>query len=79
MEITYTRKYEQLKVYINGYVHLHLRLLDLTGYQSWIHGSNEFFIEYYFNTGNKVTTVYGTQEKWLNMLKILDEAITIIN
>lgn len=79
MEITYQRLYEQLKIYVDGHLHLHLKLLDLTGFQSWIHGSNEFFIEYYFSTGNKITTVYGTKDKWFKMLDILDKQITVVN
>jgi hypothetical protein len=79
MEITHTRLYEQLKIYIDGKIHLHLKLLDLVGFQSWIHGSNEYFIEYYFSTRDKITTVYGTKEKWFAILDILDKAITVVN
>ena len=76
MDITAKRKYEQLKIYINGSLHLHLRLLDLIGIQSWIHGENEYFIEYYFTTG-KITTVYGDKELWVKMLDAVDKHITV--
>jgi hypothetical protein len=79
MEITYSRLYEQLKVYFDGKLHLYLKLLDLVGFQSWKHGSNEYFIEYYFSSRDKITTVYGTEDKWLKMLELLDKAITVIN
>lgn len=74
--ITSKRHYEQLKIYINGCIHLHLKLLDLIGFQSWIHGEKEYFIEYYFSGGNKITTAYGEKDRWISILKILDENIT---
>jgi hypothetical protein len=79
MEITYIRLYEQLSVYIDGKLHLRIKLLDLVGFQSWIHGSNEYFIEYYFASRDKITTVYGTKDKWFKMLEILDKAVTVVN
>lgn len=77
MEITCKRQYEQLKIYINGQLHLQIKLLDLIGFQSWIHGENEYFIEYYF-TNNKITTAYGEKEKWGKVLDLLDKNITVI-
>lgn len=71
MNITCKRQYEQLKVYINGQLHLQLKLLDLIGFQSWVHGPNEYFIEYYY-TNMKITTAYGCRERWSEVLKLLD-------
>lgn len=76
MEIVAKRQYEQLKIYINGHIHLYLKLLDLICFQSWIHGENEYFIEFYFSNANKITLVYGTKDKWIKVLEILDKNIT---
>lgn len=75
MHITVKRDYEQLKIYIGDILHLQLKLMDLIGFQSWIHGANEYFIEFYYPT-TKITIVYGTKEKWICILKILDVNIT---
>ena len=77
MEITCKRQYEQIKFYIDGQLHLHLKLIDLIGFQSWIHGEKEYFIEYYY-PGTKITTVYGEKEKWSKVLCLLDNNITVI-
>lgn len=76
MEVTYKRTYERIRLYMNGKLHLHLKLLDLVGFQSWIHGETEYFIEYYFETRDKITTVYGSRELWEKVLDILDQHIT---
>jgi len=76
MEFTHKRTYEQLKVYINGQLHLQIKLMDLVGFQSWIHGEAEYFIEYYFSSRDKITTVYGDKERWSAMLDILDKHVT---
>lgn len=76
MVMTYKRSYEQLKVYINDELHLLIKLLDLVGFQTWIHGESEYFIEYYFSSRDKITTVYGTRELFSKVLKILDETVT---
>ena len=77
-KITFKRKYEQLRIYINGSIHLHLKLQDLIAFQSWIHGKQEFYIEYSYKDGAKVTSGYTEKEKWLKILEILDEQTTVI-
>lgn len=78
MEITHKRHYEQIKIYINGVLHLQFKLLDFVGLQSWIHGEREYFIEYYFSGGSKITTAYSDKEKWKLVLEEIDKAITVI-
>lgn len=77
MKITSIRKYEQLKIYFNGLLHLHLKLNDLVGIQSWIHGEKEYYIEYTFKEG-KVTSAYEDRGRWEEVLAILDKDITVI-
>lgn len=72
MEVTTKRSYEQLKVYINNSLHLNIKLKDLIGFQSWIHGDKEYYIEYTFVGSVVITTAYGEKEKWQKVLEILD-------
>jgi len=76
MNLTSKIGYEQLNIYLEGVIHLQLKLIDLIGFQSWIHGKEEYFIEYYFSGGAKITTAYGDKEKWIMVLKCLDENLT---
>lgn len=71
MTVTSERKYEQLKILIDGAIHLQLKLNDLVGFQSWIHGEKEYYIEYYFTGGAKITTAYGEKERWCQILEVL--------
>lgn len=71
--VTHKRAYEQLKIYINGQLHIQLKLLDMVGFQTWIHGEAEHFIEYYFSTRDKITSVYGDRELWSAVLDVLDK------
>ena len=76
ISITAERKYEQLRIYINGVLHLHIKLLDLIGFQSWIHGSNEHYIDYTFTTG-KITSAYADRGNWISILRLLNENVTV--
>jgi hypothetical protein len=78
MEIAAIHKYEQLKIYINNTLHLHIKLLNLIGFQSWIHGESEYYIQYTFKDGTTITTAYGEKEKWVTVLGLLDKHITVI-
>lgn len=78
MEAIAKRQYEQLRIYINGILHIQLKLQDLIGFQSWIHGEREYYIEYYFQGNNKITTAYGEKDKWVAILKLLEDNISVI-
>lgn len=78
MEITSERKYEQFRIYFNGILHLHLKLLELVGFQSWIHGNKEHFIEYTFSNGTKITSAYQHRNIWESVLNELNKNITVI-
>lgn len=75
--ITAKRKYEEFRIYFDDILHLQLKLNDLIGFQSWIHGEKEFYIEYYFINNSKITTAYGEKERWKTVLKLLEEHVTV--
>lgn len=74
--ITARRHYEQLKIYINDVLHLQVKLLDMVSFQSWIHGRSEFFIEYTFTGGTKITSAYSERTRWEAIIKILDTELS---
>lgn len=75
--VTHKRKYEQLKIYIDGIPHVHIKLLDLVGFQTWIHGEKEFYVEYHFAGGAKMTSAYQSRDLWTRVLDCLDAGITV--
>lgn len=77
INISFDRKYEQLRIFFDGSLHLHLKLIDLIGFQSWIHGSSEYYIEYTFTSGTKITSAYQDIERWKALLTILENQITV--
>lgn len=77
VKVEYKRGYETLKIYINNQLHVLLKTQDLIGFQSWIHGEAEYFIEYYFSTGAKINTVYGRRDIWSIVLEVLDKSLKI--
>lgn len=78
MNITAERRYEQLRIYFDGNLHVYIKLLDLVSIQSWIHGEKEYLIEYNFKDGVKMTSAYGEKEKWLKVLSLLNNHVTTI-
>lgn len=73
MKITSEKKGAYLRIYINGSLHLQLRLPDLVSVHSYIDKSLVFYIEYYFVRTDKMVTTYWEREPWIEMLKILEE------
>lgn len=78
MKVTSKRQFEQLRIYVNGKLHLLLKLTDLIGFQSWVHGEKEYFTEYYFSSGAKITTSYCKKEDWIAILNCLGESFNEI-
>lgn len=76
--ITIKRDNEQLRIYFDDILHLYIKMNDLIGIQSWIDiNSGGFFIEYYFSTGPKITCNYNVRTRWTEMLKLLEQNITM--
>lgn len=73
MKLTFQRNHNQLKIYFGEIIHLQLRLENLNGFQSWIDGPKEFYIEFYFSDGSTIKSVYENKNNWIKVLKCLDE------
>lgn len=78
MNITAKKRHqEELKIYIDGTLHLSLKTRDIVAIQSWI-SENEYCIEFSYSSGCQVRSAYSSKEKWTEVLKIVDKNIGVI-
>lgn len=72
-EIVHTIK--DLRIYIDGILHVHLLSDRYVGMQSWIDGDKKqkYYIELTVSKGKNILMEYQTKETWLAVLKLLDE------
>ena len=72
--ITVDLEYDAIKIRFNGALHLCIKRSKLLGVQSWTYGDNNYSIEYSME-GKDILTEYDEKEKWLLILKKLDELL----
>lgn len=74
--VTCTRDHQALRLYINNHCHLHLRMEDFVGFQSWYEGSKKrmFSIELYTRS-TSIVLEYDEEETWLKVIQLIDENI----
>lgn len=66
----------RVTIYNNGLLHLTFKKEGLVGIQSYIDGDkNMYTIEYYFEKDVVISTEYNTIEKWIEILKQLNDKI----
>jgi hypothetical protein len=67
--------YGDLRVRINGMLHLHVVTKKVTGIQSWYEGDAKrvYFIEISFDSGEPMLMEYVDFSNWSRILKLLDE------
>ena len=65
-----------LKIYINGKLHILLDIIAINGLRShFITGQNKYFIEICLIDSEKLILEYDKQEKFEQILNLIDEAI----
>lgn len=57
-----------LRIKINGLLHLSIKLEDLIGIQSWIVSDSKYCIEYY-TRGSKILCEYDNKKIWKYILE----------
>jgi len=74
-EITHTIK--DLRIYIDGILHVHLLSDRYVGMQSWIDGDKKqkHYIEITVSKGKNILMAYDSKETWVAILKLIDENI----
>lgn len=67
-------KDNNIKIFIDGILHLSIKHDELIGFQSWILGDDEkiYCIEYYTKSKD-ILTEYNNFEKWKSILGLLDK------
>ncbi|MBX2907695.1 MAG: hypothetical protein KF744_16740 [Taibaiella sp.] len=61
-----------LRIFINGYLHLSLKVRELVGLQSWGTDDGLFKIEYITRT-NRILAEYTDRNLWQRILKALEK------
>lgn len=69
--------YTTLRIYIDNILHLSIKQEELIGFQSYIMGTQDFFIEFYMKNGPIIECKYTKKEIWIEILNQLDKITTI--
>lgn len=69
--IKVTTNFYSLKITIDSFVHLKIKMKDIYGYQSWSDRKDNCSIQYYCRYGN-ITCEYQDREVWKEILKQLE-------
>lgn len=69
-------EFDQIKIYINGLVHISLKKSKVLGYQSWTETKAlySYYIRFYLDGGNILAT-YDDKEKWQEILILLNTIV----
>jgi hypothetical protein len=71
--ITLTHTIKDLRIYIDGILHVHLLSDKYVGLQSWIDGGAKYCIELTVSEGKNIKMEYENKQTWVAILKLLDE------
>lgn len=74
MKIELRINHYSIKLYIDGFIHVFIWRKDFVGIHSWSDGNGMYNIEFYTTT-NCILSQMDTKEKWLDILKELDEKL----
>lgn len=73
----FTSKIEDnhFKIYINGLIHLNLKMDEFIGIKSYMEPdkTSQYFIEFHMKT-KMILCRYNQKSKWISMLKLLDKS-----
>jgi hypothetical protein len=74
MTVTHHIKFNTVKIYINGSLHLSFFKTKKVTVESWIEGQDHYIIEVW--TGDFcLLCEYDNREKWIAILAVLDQVI----
>lgn len=76
--VSVKKDYQSLKIYIEGLLHLELRMDNHDGIQSWLEGSCKskiYKIEFYRKESDPIVTEYDDIKIWKDILVLIDENI----
>jgi hypothetical protein len=70
---TLTHTIKDLRIYIDGILHVHLLSDRYVGMQAWIERDGKYCIELTVSEGKNILMEYENKETWAAILKLLDE------
>lgn len=75
--ITSYRDFQSFKIFINGLLHIEIRMDNHDGIQSWYDGTTKkvYYIEFYRKIGNPIRCGYDLEENWRKILELINENI----
>jgi hypothetical protein len=71
--VTLSHTIKDLRIYIDGILHVHLLSDRYVGMQAWIDGSRKYCIELTVSEGKNIKMEYENKQTWLDVLELLDE------
>ena len=71
--ITLTHTIKDLRIYIDGILHVHLLSDRYVGMQAWIERDGKYCIELSVTEGKNIKMEYENVEVWKEVLKLLDK------
>ncbi len=74
MKVELKINHYSIKLYIDGFVHVHIWREEFIGYTSWSDGNGMYNIEFITKT-NSILSQMDTKDKWIEILKVLDEGL----
>jgi hypothetical protein len=75
VEVKVGRRFDALRITINGILHLSLTRSKLLGVQSWINEREQRFVIEYTMRGGTILCDYDSREKWASILEQLGELL----
>lgn len=75
MTITAKTQISTLKIYVDNILHLSIPKVKFLSLQSWMERKDLYCIEIYLD-GAAILLEYTTMEKWILVLKLLDEHLS---
>ena len=62
-----------INIRINGLIHLSFKRSNLIGFQAYKEDRGLWSIEFYFKDGPAILAEYDKRERWVDMLKVIEE------
>ncbi len=75
MKVVVQLNHYDLRVMIDGLVHVYIPRKQFNGFHSWADDSAMWVIEYRLKNGDRIKTEFDSKEKWQKILKELNDKL----
>lgn len=73
VKVTHSKRYKRFSIYINGILHLNLRIDNYVALQSWFEIDELYMIEITLKEGKPILCEYASEELWKKILNVFDK------